>query len=87
MEGKAYLNKYSIDVTRMDALSLSTEATYGADSKCHMFVEEATFTQCLFLRPANLWKITILFNTAGFGLLVLSFNFCEIYAVRMNLDT
>lgn len=54
MEGKAYLNKYSIDVTRMDALSLSTEAAYGADSKCHMFVEEATFTQCLFLRPANL---------------------------------
>lgn len=62
----------------MDALSLSTEATYGADSKRHMFVEEATFAQCLFLRPANLWKITILFNTADFGLLILSFNFCEI---------
>lgn len=38
----------------MDALSLSTEATYGADSKCHMLVEEATFVQCLFLRPTTL---------------------------------
>lgn len=70
----------------MDALSLSTEATYGADSKCHMFVEEATFVQCLFLRPTNLWKITILFNTAVCGPLVLSFNFYEMYPVGMDLD-
>jgi len=54
MEGTAKLNKYSIHVMRIDALSLSTEATYGADSKCHMFVEEATFVWCLFLRPTNL---------------------------------
>lgn len=38
----------------VDALSLSTETTYGADSKCHMFAEEATFVQCRFLRPTNL---------------------------------
>lgn len=71
----------------MDALSLSTEATYGADSKCHMLVEEATFVQCLFLRPTNLWKIPIPFRTAVCGPLALSCNIYAMLPVRADLGT
>lgn len=70
----------------MDVLSLSTEATYGADSKCHMFMGDATFVQCLFLRPNNLWKITVLCNIAVGGPLILSFIFSITYPVRVDQD-
>lgn len=79
MKDTEQLHKYSVRVRRMDVLSLSTEATYGADSKCHMFMEDAVFVQCLFLRPNNLWKITVLSNIAVGGPLILSFKFSVMY--------
>lgn len=86
MKDTEQLHKYSVRVRRMDVLSLSTEATYGADSKCHMFMEDAVFVQCLFLRPNNLWKITVLSNIAVGGPLILSFKFSVTYPVRVDQD-